>query len=215
MLNNEYYFQVPISEEQEKFANKLVDFSINHHKVPNVWDGNITKPEQTREYRLTGTLGEIIFADAYSLERPTKSFGAIDGQDYGKDFQIEFNGNIINVDTKTMHRKKGVFYSNYVLNIPSSQLHRKDSITDYYFCISIHQENDCKFASFLGLIKKSDVINGIIGKLYTAGTVRIRADKTTFEFFQDTYEIDFKDIISPPLTKRIKEIEGYQKLKLK
>lgn len=215
MPNNEYYFQIPISKEQERIATELVDFSISHHTVPNVWDENITKTNQTKEYRLTGTLGEIIFADAYSLERPTKSFGAIDGQDYGKDFQIEFNKKIINVDIKTMHRKTGTFFSNYVLNIPSSQLHRKDSITDYYFCISIHKENEYSIASFLGLIKKSDVINGVIGKLYTAGTIRTRGDKTTFKFFQDTYEIDFQDIISPPVTKEIGIKNGFKKLKLK
>ena len=54
--------------------------------------------------RFTGSLGEIVFADAYHLPRPTKSFGAIDGQDWGQDFTITSAEQIFSLDIKSMKR---------------------------------------------------------------------------------------------------------------
>ena len=122
---------------------------------------------------------------------------------------------MLNVDIKTMHRKSNVFYKNYVLNIPARNINRKDSITDYYYCISINEEKGQTIASFLGYISKQEIINGKIGILYKKGTQRVRADKTTFTFFEDTYEVFFKNITRPFLSKKILNLQSFKKQLLK
>ena len=164
---------------------------------------------------MTGTIGEIVFADLYNLPRPERSFGAIDGQDFGKDFTIIVNNKKMNIDVKTMHRKSNIFYKNYVLNIPARNIHRPDSLTDYYYCISLHENGSQTIASVLGYIKKDDIISGKIGILYKKGAKRIRADKTYFTFYEDTFEIFFKDIKTPFLNKKIQNTPGFKKLHLK
>ena len=205
---NKFYFQIYISDEQINFAKKLVKHSLKHHPVSNIWDKN--KKEKTPELRLTGTLGEILFADVYKLKRPSRSFGATDGQDFGQDFQITFNTGTVSFDVKTMRRKSGVFYKNYVLNIPARQLLRKDSKTDFYFCINLHEAKKNKIASFLGYINKKEIFGSKTGILYKAGSKRIRGDNTEFTFDEDTYEVDFKDINTPFVSERIKSLNGFK-----
>jgi hypothetical protein len=192
---------------------KLVEHSLYNHPVSNIWDKH--KKSQTRRLRYTGTLGEVVFADLYDLPRPVRSFGALDGQDFGKDFSMSIEGVMHNFDIKTMKRKSHVFYKNYVLNIPARNVHRKDSITDYYFCINIHEKSDDTIASMIGYIYKKDIIEGRIGILYKAGTRRTRADQTSFTFFEDTYEVLFSQIKTPLLTSRIRKKAGFQLFKLK
>jgi hypothetical protein len=215
-MPNEFYFQIKVSDEQVKYANKLVDYSMQHHKVSNIWDKNPDKKEKTRQYRFTGSLGEVVFADTYSLKRPNRSFGAYDGQDLGKDFVIKINNLEKIFDIKSMQRKSGFFYGNYVLNIPASQLHKPNSLTNYYFCISFHLNTNEQFiASFLGYIDKTEIENGKLGILYKAGTLRTRADGTNFQFNEDTYEIDFKDITTPMISDSIRKIDDFKILKIR
>ena len=212
-MNNQFYFSIQVQKEQIQYAMELVEYSLKHHPVSNIWDKN--KESKTQELRLTGTIGEIVFADIYKLKRPAKSFGAIDGQDYGKDFELTLKENKFNFDVKTMHRKSNIFYKDYVLNIPARNIHRKDSITDFYYCISLHEKSDNMIASFLGYISKKDILYGKIGILYNRGTKRIRADKTSFTFYEDTYEIFFKDINTPFISERIRKFKGFEKMVLK
>ena len=210
---NEFYFSLPVSLEQIQKTKELVRYSLQHHPVPNIWDK--TRQKQTYKLRFTGTLGEIVFADTYQLPRPNKSFGAIDGQDYGKDFEMKNGTQIRNFDIKTMQRKSAVFYENYVLNIPARNILRKDSQTDCYFCMNIHRKNTLIIASFIGSIDKKDVVAEKIGILYKKGARRIRKDGSYFNFAEDTYEIFFKNIKTPFLTERIKKISGFQLHKLR
>jgi hypothetical protein len=214
-MRNQFYFQFYITAEQIAYTNALVAHSLVHHPVSNIWDKHEDKKAQTANYRFTGSLGEVVFADAYELPRKTRSFGAIDGQDYGQDFQLLVNEQVRKIDTKAMQRKSNVFFKHYVLNIPASQLLRADNETDDYFCISIHQEGAQWIASFQGVIAKTEITKGDIGILYPKGTVRTRKDKTQFPFNEDTYEIDFKDFSNPWLTPKIKEMEGFRLLKLR
>lgn len=103
----------------------------------------------------------------------------------------------------------------YVLNIPSSQLHKSKSVTDLYYCISIHFENEKYAISFLGLIRKKDILEGKVGILYKTGTTRVRADKTTFRFISDTYEVEFKDFLKPFISEHIKKMNGFKLIKIK
>lgn len=203
-------FQVVASDEQVRYASELVEYSLNNHTVPNVWDIDESKKEQTSFFRFVGTLGETVFADVYDIPRHKKSFGAVDGQDYGNDFVVKIDNVEYIIDLKSMHRKNDLFRGYYVLNIPSSQLNKAKSVTDLYYCLSIHKEGERYIVSFLGLIKKKEIIEGKIGKLYRAGTRRVRADNTTFTFLSDTYEVEFKDFIKPNITERIKDMKGFK-----
>lgn len=207
-MENKFYFSIEVTNEQIKYAKSLVDYSLKNHPIPNIWDKH--KKEKTKTLRTTGSIGEVVFADTYKLDRPIRSFGAIDGQDYGKDFELQINSTIMNFDVKTMHRKSNIFYKNYVLNIPARNIKRNDSITDYYYCISLHNSNNKTIASFIGYINKQDIIDEKFGILYPKGEKRIRKDKTYFTFFEDTYEVYFKNIKSPLISDRIKKMTGFK-----
>lgn len=202
-------FQIEVTSEQKEYAMKLVDYSIKNHPVTDIFAHDPDGKARQREFRFTGTLGEVVFADTYGLPRPTRSFGAIDGQDNGQDFLLNINSVMYSVDIKSMHRKHNKFRGNYVLNIPSYQLHKEYSVTDYYFCISLHEAGYTTYATFLGFIKKDKVLNGEIGDLFTKGTKRIREDNTSFTFMRDTYEIMFKDIEPPFVSDKIKSLKGF------
>lgn len=211
VLNHTSYIQICVTDEQKIFARQLVEHSLRHHHVSNIWDNQESKLSQTRMMRFTGSLGEIVFADCYHLPRPTRSFGAVDGQDWGEDFLIKSQSEIFSVDIKSMKRRSGELAQNFVLNIPASQLHKPKSKTSHYFCISFHQsETEGTIASLLGFIDKAFLENGEVGKLYAAGTKRIRSDNTTFTFHQSTYEILFADIDPPVLTDHIRGLKGFR-----
>ncbi len=212
-MRNEFYISFEVQQEQIDYAKKLVEYSLKHHPVSNIWDKK--KKDKTEILRITGTLGEIVFADAYSLPRPYRSFGAIDGQDFGQDFQLKTKSGTLNIDVKTMHRKGNIFYKNYVLNIPARNINRDDSKTDYYYCISLHNIRTKTIASILGYVAKKEIIDGKIGILYKEGTKRIRADESFFTFYEDTYEVFFEDISRPFLTKKIQNYLGFKKMYLK
>jgi len=214
-MKNEFYFQIKVTKEQIDLANSLVDYSMKNHKISNIWDRFADKKEKTRQLRFIGTLGEIIFADTYYLDRPSKSFGAYDGQDLGKDFAFKIRDKEQIFDIKSMQRKTGTFYSHYVLNIPASQMHKPNSLTNFYFCISFHKEPMSLIASFLGYVDKTKIEANQLGIHYKSGTLRTRWDGTSFPFNEDTYEIDFKDITSPMINENIKKIEGFKMGKLK
>ena len=100
------------------------------------------------------------------------------------------------------------------LNIPGYQINKDISLTDYYFCISLHDDDGVTYASFLGLIDKKKVLNGDIGDLFVAGTTRIRQDGSTFRFMRDTYEVMFRHIIAPPITPHIQKLPGFRNIYL-
>jgi hypothetical protein len=207
---NEFYFEIDVTDEQVKYANKIVEYSIKNHPVTDIFANDPQGKERQREYRFTGSLGEIVFADTYDLPRPLRAFGALDGQDYGTDFYLKIGGENISIDIKTMGRKNNNFRENYVLNLPKYQMEKDMVVTDYYFCISIHKENTKYVASFIGYIEKDRVFSGEIGILYTAGTRRIKDDGGSFIFQRDTYEVDFKDIKSPFINESLKKINGFK-----
>ena len=214
-MRNEYFFQIEITHEQVQAANMLVAYSIAHHPVTDVFAQDPGGKARQREFRFTGTLGEIVFADVYHLVRPSRSFGAVDGQDFGQDFSLPINGATKSFDIKTMGRKDGNLRTNYVLNLPAYQMNRTEVLTDYYFCISIHKNTaDKYFASFLGFVSKQEILENKVGILYKAKTQRIKDNGGTFVFQRDTYEVDFQDITTPMTHDAINKMPGYQLKKL-
>lgn len=211
---NEYYFQIDVTEEQVSYTNAMVDYSILHHPVTDIFINDPNGKERQREFRFTGSIGEVVFADTYKLERPKRAFGAIDGQDYGQDFVIHWKDKSISYDVKTMGRKHNIFRTNYVLNLPKYQMERDIVRTEKYFCISIHKEKEQLIASFIGHVDKQDILSEKFGILYTRGTTRVKDDGNSFVFQRDTYEVDFKDIASPMISERVKGLPGFQLRKL-
>lgn len=215
-MTNEFYIQINVTDEQKSYARRLVEHSLAHHRVANIWDKSDDKKSHTRMLRYTGSLGEIVFADLYQLPRPQRSFGATDGQDWGQDFVLKTDEGFFSLDIKAMKRQTGTLGADYVLNIPASQLHKPNSRTTHYFCLSFHQaEQQGTVASLLGFVDKEAVEKGKLGILYKAGTKRIRSDQSSFTFQQDTYEILFQDISSPIVTGRIEKLSGFKKCSLK
>jgi hypothetical protein len=215
VLNHSSYIQISVGEEQKVFARNLVEHSLRHHHVSNIWDRHENELSKTRMMRFTGSLGEIVFADAYHLPRPTRSFGAVDGQDLGQDFLISSDNEHFSLDVKSMKRRSGELGEDFVLNIPASQLKKHDSKTTHYFCISFHQsQTNGTVASLLGFIDKNSLLKGETGIFYKAGTKRIRFDDTFFTFHQDTYEIRFADIDPPVVTDYVRRLKGFRVCKL-
>ncbi|MBE9462997.1 hypothetical protein ACFP1I_14650 [Dyadobacter subterraneus] len=211
VLSQSSYIQISVSDEQKKYARQLVEHSLRHHKIANIWDNQNERFSQTRIMRYTGSLGEIVFADTYHLPRPAKSFGAIDGQDWGQDFLITSEEYTFSLDIKSMKRKTGNLAGDYVLNIPAFQLRKPNSKTSHYFCISFHQtESEGTVASLLGFIDKQALLNGEVGTLFLKGTDRVRQDNSSFTFYEDTYEILLKDIESPVITEFVRGLPGFR-----
>jgi hypothetical protein len=211
VLKNTFYIQISVSDEQKQYARQLVEHSLRHHKIANIWDHQSDRIAQTRMMRYTGSLGEIVFADTYHLPRPLNSFGATDGQDWGQDFIISSEQHSFSLDIKSMKRQNGNLSATYVLNIPALQLHKSDSKTSHYFCISFHQTNTgSTIASLLGFIDKQALELGEVGTLYKKGTERIRQDNSSFIFHDDTYEILLGDIEPPVITDWIRGLKGFQ-----
>lgn len=211
---NDFYFQIEATEEQIEYTNKIVDYSIKNHPVTDIFANDPNGRERQREFRFTGSLGEVVFADVYKLPRPQRSFGAIDGQDFGQDFIIKIGDKEYSFDIKSMGRRSNDFRENYVLNLPKYQMDKKSSKTDYYFCINIHQEQGKYIVSFVGYIKKDDILDNKIGILYPKGSERIKDNGDSFVFQRDTYEVFFKDITAPFVSPRIKTLKGYKEKKI-
>ncbi len=208
-MRHRAFFQIHATTEQVAFARQLVEYSMQHHRIPNIWDGT-GHQARTVELRFTGSLGEVLFADAYQLQRPSRSFGADDGQDWGKDFELFVDGVYKCFDVKTMRRKTNRFGRGYVLNIPASQLNRPGSLTDCYFHINLHEEAGGRFVgSFVGFVGKDEIRSGVVGQLFPSGASRIRADGTSFTFYTDTYEVNLADLHTPPLTDFIRGLPGF------
>jgi hypothetical protein len=179
---------------------------MKHHLVSDIYDeqtgGNLTLKYK---YRFTGVLGEIVFADIYGLPRPTKAFGAVDGQDNGSDFVcVNSDGVSKNIDIKTMNREKSDIKKNYVHNISKYQVDKTSSLTDIYFCININMdmEKKCYVASILGYFDKKEI--GKVGILYRKGAVRKREDGSFLKFHYDTYEIDYTKIKGVDISSKTK-----------
>ena len=134
---------------------------------------------------------------------------------------FEANQELI-IDVKTMRRDNNELYGNYVMNIPSYQLQKENSLTEYYYCVSIHldkvvvvkNEFQKKYiASFVGYAKRDLILNNAIGCLYKKDSIRVNKNHS-FQFINDTYEVEFKDLEGPIITDNIPKINGFQEKKI-
>ena len=124
------------------------------------------------------------------LARPEKNKGF----DNGVDFVVEG----IAIDLKTMAR--GCFVRPYfVNNLYGSQVNGDRYRNDIYLFASIHKTEG--IFEITGWIRKIDIINLERGVLFfEEGTIRKRADGTTFQTRGDMYEVrnDVLNIFTSP-----------------
>lgn len=194
-MKEKKFFYVVLTREQIEYTLYLVNYSIDNHTIKDIWNGDI---DLTRKNRFTGSIGEVVLADVYGLSRPTKSYGAVDGQDYGEDLIIEKYV----VDIKTMNRTSCKFRENWVCNLSERQLTKYNSKTDLYYILNLHKEGNKYIITFLGYIKKEDVFK--YGILYKKGTVR-KNYRYEFVFEQDTYEVELKYLRKPIINSSLKK----------
>ncbi len=216
-MRNLNCFRFKITEEQILYTKQIVKYSVEHHPITDVYANDQADTYglfgivRSQEYRFVGSLGEVLFADVYGLPRPQRSFGAIDGQDFGKDFIIPINGRNYNIDLKTMHRNFRNPYDYYVLDLPAYQLDKPESQTQCYFHISVSydRKNPTFFtAYFIGFLPKDEVKQ--YGELFAAGSLRPNDSGKEVFFARDTYEVMFGDFISPPIPQNWRAIPYFQ-----
>lgn len=141
------------TDEQVAYAKQLVEHSLTAHEVPNIWD-DVNIKDMTTRARLSGVLAEIAFADLLHLPRPTRAYGASDGQDYGADFIVAGK----RIDVKSMMRKYTQIKRDYVFNIASRQLEDPLLNTDYFVCIGTIQQPQGYKIQLYGKISKERMI---------------------------------------------------------
>lgn len=186
------------TKEQIEYANKLVEYSIKHHPVRDIYENNkpdsygFSGEERQRQYRFRGTLGETMIADLFGIPRPTRAYGAIDGQDNGLDFIIENK----NIDVKTMLRHSYRHEDHYVFNILVRQVEKKESKTDLYLGLSlVEKDGEIKEAWIHGTISPKDVEEK--ADFFKAGTYSLNDSGKKIYHDMDTYEVKFKDFKTP------------------
>ena len=220
-MRNQSIFKFRASEEQILYTKQLVEYSIENHPITDVYANDradtygLSGVMRSQEYRFVGSLGEVLFADVYGLPRPRRSFGAIDGQDYGRDFTLPVNGQSVNVDLKTMHRNFRFPFDYYVLDLPAYQLNKLESQTDCYFHISLSYDrmNPVEFiAYFIGFISKDDIQR--YGEWFAAGSLRPNDSGREVLFSRETYEVMFGDFLSPPMPPACENLPDFQIIRL-
>ena len=216
-MRNKGYFQFRVTPEQINAARELVEYSLIHHPVTDIYADDkkdtygLTGVDRAKAYRLTGTLGEILFADVYGLPRPTRSFGAIDGQDHGRDFKLPINDTLVSVDVKTMRRNHASLRSYYVLDLPAYQI-QKNHLTNCYFHITLIADDrltleNCT-AAFVGYIHKNEI--NTLGEFFPNGSKRPKDSGKPVYFSRDTYEIKLGDLLSPPIPETAKSLPEFK-----
>ena len=216
-LDNDCYFQIQVTEEQKRYAKKLVESSMIQDFEPTRFRFNPDGKKMVERERYRGTLGEVVYADTYELPRPKFANGSFDAKEYGQKFLLANITQYIvcpkTTTIKTLQRDDNVFYDNNVLRITKDDLSAEYYYSDYYGCICFHEDDETTIATFVGLINKESVMNGEIGNICLRGTRRTRKDCAIVIESNDTYEIMLKEIDRPILTNRIKNLPGFEILR--
>lgn len=162
-------FDIIVTQEQFDYAKRMVEeYNFGQRGYG---DGNTNQ-------QLTGIIGQTVFSDLTGEERPDGSTG-FDG---GRDFFI--NGK--RIDIKTMTRKVPV-RDYYVHNFIGYQ---RNYDVDYYIFASYNISN--RTLTICGFIDKKGFFNTSV--YYKKGSLRTRADGTSFRTFAPLYEISQTDL---------------------
>lgn len=217
-----------ITLEQIEYAKNLALHSMIHHSVGNIWDNGSEEKFDGKNWtednkkmfrnRFVGTVGETIFSDYHNIERPSRSYGAVDGQDKGKDYHFiigaKKESREMVLDLKTMRRNSANVQKHYVLNIPEHQLDKSDSETGHYYVLSLVLPEDATKTFlfeeenvfiknnipimkiiFIGYLDKKTLHEKV--KFNKKGDVSMRDDGNKMTHYYSSYEIPFSNFKKP------------------
>jgi len=159
-----YFAKITATPEQVHYALDAVTRALKAN-FTDYWQAQNEQANAAKSWRFDGFLGEVLFADAYGLPRPTECYG-LNGQDGGRDFVV--NG--ANVDVKATSRKRAPYNAKSLSFMPSLRcIDKADSTTQYYFFISLYEELGVYTAWFAGSISRDILQARKVGKVYKAG----------------------------------------------
>jgi len=217
---NTGYLSWLITPDQREYAKILAFNSLTNtdHPVGDVYahdvpDNNgLEGDERSFAYRYTGSLAEVIIADAYGHPRPKRAFGANGGQDCGWDFSLCIpSGETLRIDIKSMRRNCRQLKASYVADLPVYQVTKDWSLTDYYMIVSFQHSkslNDFERVNLMGIIKKDDVLK--YGEFFSEGTDRLNERGQFVHFSHDTYEVMLGLLSAPYIPKNAGVLPGFE-----
>ena len=170
--------------------------------IADVW----AKSEKTYQHRLTGTLGEVLFADAFGLERPMRSFGAAGGQDYGSDFVLGGR----HIDVKTIMQRVSSVASNYNQNINTSQIDAPNSKTDNYIFIRLCTSGWAVTCFMVGSIDAAALKARKAGILRHAGEVIKRDNGASWSVERELIDIKVADLNPIRVTASLSKMPNFK-----
>lgn len=195
-------YEIPkfsVTAEQVEYANAAIARSLNY-KFSNYLEPHNQDGASGKTWRFFGFLGEVLFADAYGLPRPTESFG-LNGQDEGIDFVI--NG--YKIDVKTAQLRSVPTSAKNLSFEPNARVVGKPS-TDYYFFISIHEADGVYTAYFAGGAASKAICNGQIGTVFKKGDAKMRK--------YDGIALNATDFSPIKITPNLQKLPNFQIVKL-
>lgn len=211
------FFIAKVPENILAYVRRIVNYSIDNHPVSNKWDK--TKKKETRTLRMTGSIGEVMFAWFYGKECPVRAYGAVDGQDYGKDFNHIIDSTIANIDVKSQRRTVPYLDDYYACNISTEQLSRQN-LTTHYYSMSIYHtgsylEGEDVHAYFTGFISKSIITdkNNGIGEFFPPNTKMKNGSKKGADFDDEHYECGLKHLQHLDIEFTKEKIKGNKDIK--
>jgi hypothetical protein len=159
-----YFPKFTATPEQVQYANEAVARSLKTN-FTDYWNAPNEQADAAKSWRFDGFLGEVLFADAYQLPRPTECYG-LNGQDEGRDFMLSG----ANIDVKTTSRRKPPYNAKSLSFMPSLRcIDNSNSLTNHYFFISLYEQDGVYTAWFAGSISRADLQNRKVGKEYKTG----------------------------------------------
>ena len=164
-------FTIKVDEHIIKHCKNQVD----QHNFGKRYTGNGNKEQQ-----LTGIIGQSVMMSLFNQ-------GLVDGES-GFDNGIDITYDNKKIDVKTMGRTTNV-RNNFTNNFLKLQDYLETEI--YIFC-SYHTQK--KELTVCGVIDKNTFIKK--RNYFPKGSVRTRDNKTSFETFEDLYEIDNTDLFN-------------------
>jgi hypothetical protein len=208
-----YFPKITATPEQVKYALDAVTRSLQTN-FNDYWKAQNEQANAAKTWRFDGFLGEVLFADAYGLPRPTECYG-LNGQDGGRDFIV--NG--ANVDAKATRRKREPYNAKSLSFMPSVRcIDKADSTTQYYFFISLYEELGVYTAWFAGSISRDILQARKAGKLYKAG------ERIAFEgrngithsqpIAKDCIRLDATELKPVKITPELEKMNCFQCVKL-
>jgi hypothetical protein len=208
-----YFPKITATSEQVQYAKEAVMRSLKTN-FTDYWNANNEQANAAKTWRLDGFLGEVLFADAYGLPRPTECYG-LNGQDEGRDFVV--NG--ANVDVKTTTRRQKPYNAKSLSFMPTLRcIDKESSITDHYFFISLYEENGVYTAWFAGSISRDALKNRKVGKVYKAGEAIAFVGRDGIKYSppvaKDCIRLDVTELKPVKITPQLEKMNCFECVKL-